>query len=184
MEPGRHSSFTKMKGPEPTALEICADAGVLATASGMTNSALESGLASASSTRPNGSRSAKVKVRSSTASSFGAGREQGLADDVAVLPAQDRGHGVGGPHRAAVMEFQATAQAEHPGLAVVGDLPGVDHLRLRLAARIEGEELIVDEIAVIGRVGRGVEHRVDAAHVDGEDDLEHLRRPTAPDGWR
>ena len=115
---------------------------------------------------------------------LGAGREQGLADDVAVLPAQDRGDGVGGPHRAAVMEFQATAQAEHPGLAVVGDLPAVDHLRLRLAARIEREELIVDEIAVIGRVGRGVEHRVDAAHVDGEDDLEHLARPNAPDGWR
>jgi len=43
-----------------------------------------------------------------------------------------------------------------------------------LPARIEREELIVDEIAVIGRVGRGVEDRVDAAHVAGEEDLEHL----------
>ena len=67
-----------MKGPEPTALEICADAGVLATASGMTNRALESGLASASSTRPNGSRSAKVKVRSSTASSLAPAENRAL----------------------------------------------------------------------------------------------------------
>jgi hypothetical protein len=39
-----------MKGARPTALEICVAAGVLATASGMTNSAFAVGLDKASST--------------------------------------------------------------------------------------------------------------------------------------
>ena len=83
---------------------------------------------------------------------------EGLAETVALAPAGDGGGGVTGEDALAVMEFEAGAEGEFPGFAVVFDNVAFDHLR-------------ADAVVVVLAV-KGVEHHeaVVAGLVGGGDD--------------
>ena len=72
---------------------------------------------------------------------------------VAHHPAADAGDGVARQHRGAVVELQALAQLEGPGLEVGADLVALDHLRLRL-------ELVVDAVQHVPDQQGAVAHDV------------------------
>jgi hypothetical protein len=72
--------------------------------------------------------------------------------------------------------FQAIAQGEGPGELVGRDLPLVDHLRLDLELVVEGEQRVVDHVAVMGGNQRGGPDRIDDLEIRMQRDLERSLR--------
>lgn len=72
MWPGLHSSFLKMKGPDPMKSEICVFASVSATRFGIIKGTLDDALPSAGKTRPVGSLSLSLNVLAFTISKLSA----------------------------------------------------------------------------------------------------------------
>ena len=99
-----------------------------------------------------------------------------LAHGIARRPPLDRGDAVLGGDRLAVVEFQAVAQGEGVGELVAAHGPGVDHLRLDSEPAVDGEQRVVDHVAVVAHDVGGGPHRVEDLHVGMHDDLQRLRR--------
>ncbi len=92
-------------------------------------------------------------------------QEHMLAGAVAHRPAAQGGDAVGGRHRRAVMKFQPVAQLEGPAQLIVRAGEALDHLRLRPVIRVEGEQRVVDQCAVIGGDVRRGPDRVEGSQV-------------------
>jgi len=92
-------------------------------------------------------------------------RDQGAAHRVALGPAQNGGHAIGGADRRTIVPGQAVAQRDGEGEAVRRDLVACRHLRVGTELLVEAVEKVVDHVAVDeGDGGRGPD-RVGAGEV-------------------
>ncbi|MNV43987.1 hypothetical protein D3C71_1357260 [compost metagenome] len=76
-------------------------------------------------------------------------RSHHLAHFVLRRPTLDRRDAVGRCHRLAVMPLESFPQDEGIGLAIIGGFPGLQHLRLNLVVRIQGEQGVVHHVAMV-----------------------------------
>src|SRR6516225_5215109 len=89
-------------------------------------------------------------------------RHQGAGERNAYRKAADACHDILRQHRLVVVKTQPIAQAQQPSQPVIVDLMPLDHLRLRLPARIEAVQRVKHQIGVITSLT-----------VEGDDRVEH-----------
>ncbi len=108
--------------------------------------------------------------------------EQRLTEPVTRTPAVDARGTIARQHLGAVVEQQPRSQADAPTLAVVFGHRAVSHLRPRVEARIEPEQRIEHQKAVIAGLIGGGPYRIEHRQVSLGHELQHLAGGAARDG--
>ena len=89
----------------------------------------------------------------------------GLADRIALHPAQQRGDAVARQHLLAIMEHQPVSQAHRPAQPVVLHLMALDHLWLRIELLVAAIQGLEHHRGVVAGDQRGGPDRVEACKV-------------------
>ena len=169
--------MTKRKGPLPVGSRICWKASVAASRAGMMKGCGLDGTASASIS--SGKRAVQPKAESPVVQRrqfLGAGGQH-LAHRAAAHPAAQRDDAILRPHPLAVMEFQASAQGDGAGPAVILEQMTLGHLRMGAELVVHAIERVPDHVAMVADDVGGDRDRVQPAEIGLRHEAQHPRRP-------
>src|SRR5215469_14810248 len=111
-------------------------------------------------------------------------RHQGAGERNAYRKAADACHDILRQHRLVVVKTQPIAQAQQPSQPVIVDLMPLDHLRLRLPARIEAVQRVKHQVGVITSLTVEGYDRVEHDEIQARRDDQRLGRRRSADAWR